>query len=363
MNRAEAGTEPSRSAALLSAVIPNYNHARYLPAALDALLAQERPADEILVIDDGSADDSVAVVEAYAARHPAVRLIRNPQNQGVIATLQRGLEAARGRYVYFGAADDQVLPGFFVHALSALARDPSSGLFCADTLIVDGATGRAAGWRPAVRPAQHPRSFTPAEAAALFRRADNFIHTGSAVLRRDLALAKGGFDPRAGSFCDGLLVRRIAFASGFCYAPWPASAWNVHITGVSRTTALDAAKARQALETMAELAAASPELPPWYPPLLRRRWRFATARLALDPLAPNADAAVALGARSRVDRLVLGMLAPRARTALPRLLALAWLTLRLRPYRLRDVLATALVRRWRAHRAADRPPGQGAPVP
>ena len=47
---------------MLSVVIPNYNHARYLPHAILALRAQERPADEIIVVDDGSVDDSLAVL-------------------------------------------------------------------------------------------------------------------------------------------------------------------------------------------------------------------------------------------------------------------------------------------------------------
>ena len=51
-------------------VLPNYNHAQYLPRALDALLSQELPADEIIVVDDCSADASRDIVTRYAARHP-----------------------------------------------------------------------------------------------------------------------------------------------------------------------------------------------------------------------------------------------------------------------------------------------------
>ena len=91
----------------------NYNHAKLIGRALQALTAQERPPDEIIVVDDASADDSVRVIEEFAAKAPALRLLRNTHNLGAIATLQRGLRAAQGTYVYFGAADDFVLPGFF----------------------------------------------------------------------------------------------------------------------------------------------------------------------------------------------------------------------------------------------------------
>jgi glycosyltransferase involved in cell wall biosynthesis len=97
----------------LSVVLPNYNHAKFIGRALAALLGQERAADEVVVIDDGSTDDSVAVIERIAAATPAIRMLRNPNNIAVISTLQRGLEAARGKYVYFAASDDLIFPGFF----------------------------------------------------------------------------------------------------------------------------------------------------------------------------------------------------------------------------------------------------------
>src|ERR1700674_5961017 len=95
--------------AMLSVVLPNYNHARLVGRALAALLGQKRVADEIIVIDDGSTDDSVRVIDGIAAGAPAIRVLHNANNIGVIATLQRGLEAARGKYVYFAAADDWIL--------------------------------------------------------------------------------------------------------------------------------------------------------------------------------------------------------------------------------------------------------------
>ena len=58
------------AAPLLSAVVPNYNHGALLPRALGALLAQGRPPDEIVVVDDGSTDDSLNIPAGFAARYP-----------------------------------------------------------------------------------------------------------------------------------------------------------------------------------------------------------------------------------------------------------------------------------------------------
>ena len=97
----------------LSVVLPNYNHAKFVGRALAALLGQERAADEIIVIDDGSTDDSVAVIERIAAAAPTIRLLRNPSNIGVIPTLQRGLEAARGNIHLFRSVRRLGFPRLF----------------------------------------------------------------------------------------------------------------------------------------------------------------------------------------------------------------------------------------------------------
>jgi glycosyltransferase involved in cell wall biosynthesis len=123
---------------------------KFIGRALAALLGQERAADEVVVIDDGSTDDSVAVIERIAAATPAIRMLRNPNNIGVISTLQRGLEAARGKYVYFAASDDWIFPGcFFALALRRLEADPDVGLFCREAMLIAGGNNRPFVVRPA----------------------------------------------------------------------------------------------------------------------------------------------------------------------------------------------------------------------
>jgi hypothetical protein len=341
-----SGQPTAETAPLLSVIIPNYNHARYLPRAIAALRAQERPADEIIVVDDGSTDDSLTVLAALGRDRSDLNVVVNDRNRGALISLQRGLETARGRYVYFGAADDAVLPGFFATALQMLAAHPEVGLFCGDAVLVDGDTGRTVGYRPAVRPLQSEGAVGPVEIERLLRRADNFILTGSAVFRRDLALAKGGFDPRAHSFADGLLARKIALAAGFCYRPQVVAVWNVFEGGLSRSTALETPRALQALAELPKLIVADEHLPDWYAPLMARRWRFGVARLALIARPPRRNLLRALGGVGRLDVAVIAVTSPALGRAPVRWLVLAWLTLRLRPFRVRDVAVTAF-NRWR----------------
>ena len=206
---------------------------------MTALLAQELPPDEIIVVDDGSADDSLKVLADLAARHALLRVIANPTNTGAVATLACGLAAARGRYVYFAAADDWVAPGFFATAVRMLEAHPETGLFCGEARLVDGDTGRPLAVRPPVRPIYRAGSGRCAQTGRLLRRMDNWILTGSAVFRRDAVLAAGGFDERLGSFTDGYLARKIALTHGFCFAPKVVATWCVYPDSYSRKTALD----------------------------------------------------------------------------------------------------------------------------
>ena len=74
----------------LSIVIPNYNHARFLGESLGSVRAQRRPPDEVIVIDDASEDDSLAVIESESAGLPGFRLVRHDERRGVIVAMNAG---------------------------------------------------------------------------------------------------------------------------------------------------------------------------------------------------------------------------------------------------------------------------------
>lgn len=91
----------------LSIIIPVYNAAPYLRECLDSLLSQRLRELEILCVDDGSTDDSPAILAEYAARDARIRLLHQ-QNLGAGAARNAGIEAAAGEYLFFMDADDSV---------------------------------------------------------------------------------------------------------------------------------------------------------------------------------------------------------------------------------------------------------------
>ena len=110
--------------ARVSVVVPLYNHAAYIAPAIESVLAQGRVLRELVVIDDGSTDDSARVMQGLAARDPRIRF-RTQANQGAHATINAGLRDCTGEFVAVLNSDDVYLPGR-LDAL-ALLLDAESG--------------------------------------------------------------------------------------------------------------------------------------------------------------------------------------------------------------------------------------------
>ena len=104
---------------LLSVIVPVYNAAATLEKCAASVLDQAPGAAELILVDDGSADDSPALCDRLAAQDGRVRVIHQ-KNGGASAARNAGLAAAKGRYVQFVDADDWVNPGLYDAALPPL---------------------------------------------------------------------------------------------------------------------------------------------------------------------------------------------------------------------------------------------------
>ena len=111
---------------MITVIIPTYNRAFLLHRALASVLAQKRPCNEVIVVDDGSTDETAAVVTALARTAPMpIRLLRQ-ENQGAAAARNRGVEAARGDLLAFLDSDDWWQPDKLTRQAQAMADHPNS---------------------------------------------------------------------------------------------------------------------------------------------------------------------------------------------------------------------------------------------
>ena len=95
----------------MSAIVPCYNHGRYLPDCVDSILEQEYPELEVIVIDDASTEESTLGVLAELETRERVTVLRQPQNSGPSAARNWGVATARGRYILPVDADNLLMPG------------------------------------------------------------------------------------------------------------------------------------------------------------------------------------------------------------------------------------------------------------
>ncbi|HEV7732256.1 MAG TPA: glycosyltransferase [Candidatus Binatia bacterium] len=121
---------------MISVVVPAYNCASWLPEAIDSLLAQTHRDREIVVVDDGSTDDTLAVLARYGDR---IRIVRST-NGGLAAARNLGLAHVRGDWVAFHDADDVALPDRLAVLLAFIERTPGIEAVFADGERMDDGT-------------------------------------------------------------------------------------------------------------------------------------------------------------------------------------------------------------------------------
>ena len=125
----------SQAAPRVTVLMPVYNGLPYLGAAIKSILAQTYGDFEFVIVDDASLDDTLEVARSYA--DPRVRLLRNATNQGLIATLNIGLAAARGEYIARMDHDDISLPGRLMAQVDFLDQHPQIGVLGTGCQLID----------------------------------------------------------------------------------------------------------------------------------------------------------------------------------------------------------------------------------
>ncbi len=245
----------------ISIYLPNFNHAAFLPQALEGILSQTYQNWELFIIDDGSTDDSWSIIERYRNRDPRISAEKAPRNRGVIATLRRGLELSTGELLYPAAADDYLTnPRFFELGVAALQRFPQAAIVYGLATIIDASESRpigpmgsyisSPGGRGAAKYDDAGTSvqfIPPQEALETFVSHHMFIPGCSVILRRALMAELGDYDETLGPQSDYFLNHGLAALHGAVFVDAPVAVARVSATTYSGSASDDDCFRRHAL--------------------------------------------------------------------------------------------------------------------
>lgn len=182
---------------LVSVIMPVRDRADIVPEAIRSVIAQEYRSWELIVVDDGSVDDTVAVLEPFAAADPRVRIVRQ-EPAGVSAARNRGIAVATGRYVAFLDSDNRWSPEMLRLSVAALAAPGVCSVHTGARFDL----------------AEGPPMFIAAEGSRRQLIDDqNFIDLNTFVVERKLLDHIGGFDPKLRRWVDHDLFIRLAAES------------------------------------------------------------------------------------------------------------------------------------------------------
>ncbi|MBI3299551.1 MAG: glycosyltransferase [Elusimicrobia bacterium] len=213
------------SAPLVSVVIPAFNAERWVPAALESVLAQDYAPLEVIVVDDGSKDGTGAAVARFGDR---VRYVRQA-NSGVCQARNRGAREARGKLVAFLDADDVWLPGKLKAQAARFAARPGLATCFTGTVAFDEATGRET--LLAYR-------LSPDLVADLLLHCTIIGNSSTVMVRREVFERVGGFDPALSNCADWDMWIRLAGAGPVDLVPEPYVRYRLHHGSMSTSVRL-----------------------------------------------------------------------------------------------------------------------------
>ena len=174
------------STPIFSVLVPTYNQACFLPAALDSLLAQTVLEWEALVVDDGSTDGTREILERYAAGDKRIRVFRK-HNGGTASALNKGLQHAVGEWVCWLSSDDLFKPDKLAVHLKAIAEHPACRFFHTDYELLFDDTGERVPQR------RLPEDLPPESLQRIAFFEENQVNGISIAVRLDLLRQAGPF--------------------------------------------------------------------------------------------------------------------------------------------------------------------------
>lgn len=199
---------PPDHAPLVSVITPTYNRARYLPEAIESVLAQTYDRFEHWIVDDGSTDATPDVVARYRS-DPRIRYLRHEENRGQSHARNTAIARAGGEFICFLDSDDRWFPEKLARSLEAFARHPDTDVVYGDYVFIDG--------EGEVLAIRNMRRHSGRIVGHMLR--DNCVSMNTTMARRRCFDELGGFSGRRAVADDYDLWLRFSAYYRFLYIP------------------------------------------------------------------------------------------------------------------------------------------------
>ncbi len=209
----------------ISVLIPTYNYARYLPEAIESVLAQDFGDFELLISDDCSTDNSAEIIAQYAAKDSRIRCRIHQARLGMVQNWNWCLSEARGEYIKFVFGDDKLASRQTLTKLvGLLANDASAALAASARYLIGADSGALEIWDEFGRPGRHKGTDV---ICRCLRQDHNLVGEPSVVLFRKRDAARG-FSLRYRQLVDLEFWFHLLEQGDFMYTPEPLSCFRKH---------------------------------------------------------------------------------------------------------------------------------------
>jgi glycosyltransferase involved in cell wall biosynthesis len=215
----------------VTAVIPVYNGQAFLRDAVESVISQTLPPAQLVVVDDGSTDRSLEVLDRIESPIPIVRV--SQKNAGQSAARNRGVSLARSPFIAFLDQDDRWYPRHIEVLIQPLLGDPAVGWVYSNLDLIAGDNRTIKPGLLSVSGSTHPKT----SLRDCLSEDNMFILPSASILRKEALERAGGFDERLSGYEDDDLFLRL-FREGWknVYIPEPLSAWRLHTSSSMHST-------------------------------------------------------------------------------------------------------------------------------
>lgn len=223
----------------VSIVMASYNYAEWMKEAIESVIAQTYPYWELIIVDDGSKDHSVDVIQGYAKNEPRIRLIQHPdkRNHGLPATVQRGIMEAQYPFIAFLEADDLWKPQNLERHFNIMQKTGAGLVSCHCELFGNGVRKNAIQqYIDMIHDDLLRVRFSPFEIKLLFLCKNNYIPTFSVVMARTDLLKKCDFNPPVSPWLDYWLWAQMIWMAPYVFLPEELTLWRIHGTSYNTST-------------------------------------------------------------------------------------------------------------------------------